>query len=29
VLAVRTAPRSLTLLYRDLDAHVVTVALLV
>jgi phosphopantetheinyl transferase len=28
VLAVRTAPRSLTLLYRDLDAHVVTVALL-
>ena len=27
-LAARTAPRSLTLLYRDLDAHVVTVALL-
>ena len=28
VLAVRIAPRSLTLLFRDLDAHVVTVALL-
>jgi len=25
---VRIAPRSLTLLFRDLDAHVVTVALL-
>jgi phosphopantetheinyl transferase len=28
VLAARIAPRSLTLLCRDLDAHVVTVALL-